>query len=165
VTLRGPTTPQPRPWYGATAAWWVPFERGAKRKHGDDITTTLGVGQLTYTTELEVSGIQDPIAVIVAFFAKPPYVTYGLPAESYPRVWADTVETSPHRMPDNGLCLYYPWDPPERRWRSELGLLSLLNLTRDHLFFEHHWRCTGGPVGGIWLGPEAEHGLSERKTA
>ena len=165
MTLVGSTTSQSSAWYGATAAWWVPFERDAKRKHGDDITTTLGLGRLTYTIRLEVTGVLDPIPVTVAFFADPPYPTFGLPAQDYPRVWADTVETSPHRMPDKSLCLYYPADPQQRRWHSELGLLSLLNLTRDHLFFEHHWRSTGGSSGGVWLGPEADHGFPERKTA
>jgi hypothetical protein len=103
--------------------------------------------------------------VTIVFFASPAYDTYGLAAEDYPRVWADTDDTSPHRMPDGSLCLYYPGDPADRRWQAGLGLLTLLNLIRDHLFFEHYWRSTGGHDRGVWLGPEADHGFPEGRTA
>lgn len=96
---------------------------------------------------------------------RPQYPTYGMAPQDYPRVWADPYGQSPHRMPDRSLCLYYPADPTARRWHSELGLLTLLDLARDHLFFEHNWRRTGGWRGGVWLGPEAAHGLPLRRTA
>jgi hypothetical protein len=50
-----------------------------------------------------------------------------------------------------------PGDPPERRWRPADGLLVLIDLARDHVFFEDHWRATGGPQGGEWLGDEQPH--------
>lgn len=141
-------------WYGAQAEWWVPFERDARRRYGDRLEIFHEYRRVTYRhAGLAVPGLLDPVPVTVEFFAEPPYATYGMRAEHYPRVWADPAGVSPHRMPDRSLCLYYPGDPPERRWGSELGLLSLLDVTRDHLFFEHHWRATGAFRHGVWLGP------------
>jgi hypothetical protein len=63
-------------------------------------------------------------------------------------------------MPDDdALCLYYPRSPAEQRWTADDGLVALLNLVRDHLFFEQHWRSTGGHRRGVWLGGEAPHGF------
>ncbi len=153
----------PGSWYGASTAWRLPFERDAKRRHGENITTALDDSRLVYRTTLEVRGIIEPVPVTLAFFAWPPYPTYGLPAQDYPRVWVDAPAESPHRMPDKSLCLYNPADPPERRWTSDLGLLTLLDLTRDHLFFEHSWRHTGGWSGGVWPAPESPHGFPGRR--
>ena len=69
--------------------------------------------------------------------------------------------TSPHRMPaDQALCLYYPVSPTGQRWQPVNGLLSLIDLARDHIFFEDYWRATGAERGGIWLGAEAAHGFN-----
>jgi hypothetical protein len=67
--------------------------------------------------------------------------------------------TSLHRFGDNALCLWQPRDPPERRWTSKLGLLTLIELIRRHLFLELHWRKTGGQRCGVWLLEDAPHGL------
>jgi hypothetical protein len=150
-----------RRWYGATGAWWAPFERDARRQYGDDLRVDLALDKVTYRVDLEVRGLIEPVPVRIVFFADPPYDTYSLAPEDYPRVWADADDTSPHRMPDRSLCLYYPQDPIDRRWHSGLGLNSLLNLICDHVFFEHYWRSTGGHHHGVWLGPEAGHGLPE----
>lgn len=162
-----PLIPSPSPWYGADPAWRLPFERDAKRRHGGDIVSDLDreVGRLTYRASLEVRGLLVSVPVTVSFFADPRYETYNLPAQDYPRVWADAPTQSPHRMSDLAMCLYYPWDPPERRWTAAHGLLTLLNLTRDHLFFELYWRASGGRRGGVWLAPEAPHGDPRRRTA
>ena len=43
-----------------------------------------------------------------------------------------------------------------------MGLLALLNLTRDRLFFELHWRATRDRRGrGVWLAPGVEHGRTK----
>jgi hypothetical protein len=111
------------------------------------------------------AGVLAPVAVSVRFEHAPTYNTYGLAAQDYPRVWAERGLPSPHRMPtDDSLCLFFPHDPPERRWHSALGLLTLLDLARDHLFFEHHWRTTGGWSGGEWLGAQAPHGFPGSNT-
>lgn len=160
VTPAVPDGIRPTLWYGARLAWWAPFERDAKRQHSAHIAAAYGPGRLTYRTQVEVPGRLDPVGVVVVFFADPPYQRYRLRSQDCPRVWADPRGESPHRMPDDSLCLYSPFDPPERRWTSDDGLLALLNLTRDHLFFEQHWRATD-----IWLGPEAPHGLPKRGAA
>ena len=109
---------------------------------------------------------REPIDVRVAFFATPYYDTYKLPPQDYPRVFADPGAISPHRMPgDDALCLYFPHSPPERRWRSTDGLLMLLDLVRDHLFFETHWRDTAARGKGEWLGAEAPHGFPQSRAA
>lgn len=152
-------------WFAYDAAWWAPFERDAKRRHGYPITTERTLNTLTYRTHLEVPGVLAPVAVSVRFEHMPGYNTYGLAAPDYPRVWADLGLRSPHRMPsDKSLCLFFPHDPPERRWHSALGLLPLLDLARDHLFFEHHWLTTGGEFGGEWLGAQAAHGFPGKAT-
>jgi hypothetical protein len=63
-------------------------------------------------------------------------------------------------MPDDGLCLFFPHDPPDQRWRAKHGLLCLLDLVRNHLFYELHWRATDR-----WLGPEAPHGFDGARAA
>lgn len=164
MSCAGAPLSRSRPWYGATAAWWVPFQRDARRKYGEQIQIVHGLDTLAYKTKLEVPGLESLVPVTIRFYAEPPYDTYGLSPQDYPRICAAADDPSPHRMPDRSLCLYHPHDPLEQRWRSDLGLLSLINLTRDHLFFEHYWRSTGGHDGGIWLGHEAEHGFQASRT-
>jgi hypothetical protein len=157
----GALTPsEPRqPFYGHDLQWALPLEAAARRRHGRALSVELGRGRLTYRhSGLEIPGRVDPVPVGVHFHADPPYDTYGLPPEQYPRVYADQCADSPHRMPDDSLCLYYPADPPERRWLPEHGLAALLDVVNDHLFYELHWRATGGRHGGQWLGDEAPHG-------
>jgi hypothetical protein len=65
-------------------------------------------------------------------------------------------------MPDDqALCLFYPASWPWQRWRPDNGLLALIDLARDHLFFENYWRATGGHQGGTWLGTEQQHGFPQ----
>jgi hypothetical protein len=153
-------------WYGADPAWAVPFERSARRAYGSSLRAELEYGLLTYQLQgLEIRGRRDPVPVVIQFWADPPYATYGLLPHDYPRVFAAANEMSKHRMPDDALCLYHPGDPPARRWTPADGLLALFGLARDHLFFEHHWRYSGGYRTGEWLGPEAPHGLRRSRAA
>jgi hypothetical protein len=75
-----------------------------------------------------------------------------------PYVYADGPvgrDTSPHRFPDRGrrrLCIWYPSDPPERRWEPNDGLLVLFGMIAEHLFKEAWWR-----EHGEWLGEEYPH--------
>ncbi|SDO57040.1 hypothetical protein SAMN04515671_1367 [Nakamurella panacisegetis] len=107
---------------------------------------------------LDIRGPNDLTEVAINFYAAPAYETFGLSPQDYPRVWAETGMLSPHRMPDDSLCLYYPGDPPERRWTPDKGLLDLLYIVGDHLAFEALWRAGGGH----WLGDEAPHGLNQK---
>lgn len=165
---------RPGLWYGARPAWQLRLERDVHREHhrhlrceqGIGITWRDSTGWLAYHHDgLDVPGFNAPVPVTVAFFESPPYDTYGISPANYPRVWADCGAVSPHRMPDDALCLYYPRSPVELRWTAPDGLLPLLNLVRDHLFFEHYWRITGGHPRGRWLGTEAPHGFATRRAS
>lgn len=155
----------PLRWYGTSPAWRVAVEAAGRRTYGNRLRVTERSGVLEYRIDLDVHGPQELTEVVIVFAADPPYQTYGLPPQDYPRVWADRGLASKHRMPDDALCLYYPGDPPERRWTSDKGLLDLLDLVVDHLLYESYWRATGGPDGGRWLGDEAEHGLDQQAIA
>lgn len=150
-------------WYGADPVWALPFERDAKRKYGTLIRRDLFERTLLYRhAGLEIPGRSEPVPVAVRFEKTPCYETFGLRPEDYPRVFADHGFPSPHRMPDGSLCLYYPLDPVERRWIAADGLLALLNIAADHIFYETYWRRTGGKGRGRWLGDEAPHGIRRR---
>ena len=145
-------------WYGASAAWRIPLERDAFRLYGRQIRLHQTATTLTYIhAGLRVRGRVDPVPVAIQFDIHP---RYGLAAKDYPRVFADPGAQSKHRMLDDSLCLYYVGDPADRRWTSDKGLLSLLGLIADHLFFEGYWRSTGGESKGLWLAPEAPHGFA-----
>lgn len=143
------------PWYGADLAWRIPLENAAKRRYGRHLSFELSGGRLDYRLDqLEVTGRTEPVPVRISFFQRPYYSCGPLSPEDYPRVFADRGAASKHRMPgDDALCLYAIDDPEERRWRSRDGLLTLLDITADHLFAEEHWRTTT-----VWPLPEAPHG-------
>lgn len=149
-------------WYGTSPAWRVAAEAGVRRAYGDHLRVTEWPGRLEYRIALDVRGPNELVEVTVVFYADPPYETYGLAPSDYPRVWAERGQGSKHRMPDDdALCLYYPLDPPQRRWTADTGLLDLLDIVVDHLGYEAYWRATGGPAGGVWRGDEAEHGFEQ----
>lgn len=81
----------------------------------------------------------------------------------YPRVLTGPGADSPHRLPGDALCLWYPRDGDDLRWSHTMGLIALFNLARKHVFYESHWRSTGGmgPPSGEWLGEEAPHGFPD----
>lgn len=70
-----------------------------------------------------------------------------------PRVHVDGPEESPHRYGNGELCMWYPWDPPERRWTLEDGAASLAATIAAHLLREEWFRKTGE-----WVGEEVRHG-------
>lgn len=151
-------------WYGLQPAWQIPLEATARREHGGRLRLDIRPDHIAYKVPIEVPGRRHPVSTAIAFYRRPPYRCWGLPPEEYPRVYSAPGETSPHRMPeDDALCLYYPLAPAEERWRPVDGLLALLDLVRNHLFFEDYWRATGALRGGIWLGSEQPHGF--RKDA
>jgi hypothetical protein len=148
-------------WCGSSAAWWVPFERSARRRYGNELRIDHRHDRIDYLVPLDVLGRTEAVPILVQVWARPPYCCYGLAPEDYPRVYGDRWRDSPHRHPDDALCLYKPTDPPGRRWRSIDGLDSLLELVRLHLFYEDTWRLTRRRGVGIWAGPEARHGLGK----
>lgn len=72
-------------------------------------------------------------------------------------VYADAPGDSLHRYPDGALCMWYPPDPPERRWLPSDGLVTLIDLAIAHLFREAWWRETG-----YWSGEEAPHDVPKK---
>lgn len=75
------------------------------------------------------------------------------------RVYADGTTLSPHRHAGRNrteLCIWHPYDPPDRRWAAEDGITALLAMAGVHLFKEAWWRETRE-----WLGEEAPHPADE----
>lgn len=153
-------------WYGASPPWRDRVESSARRVHRNRLHVSVRRGRIEYRIALDIRGPNDLVEVLVVFYAEPPYSTYGLHPQDYPRVWAERGLPSKHRMPDDdALCLYYPKDPVERRWTADKGLLDLLDLIVDHLNYETYWRASGGHNGGEWLGDEVEHGFPQVGTS
>lgn len=166
-------------WYGARPSWRVPFEAAARRSFGIDLQVVEhhdlpaiprqrrrdrhgGAQHLVYTVhDLEVAGQPALVNVTIRFWARPLYDTFGLAAYDFARVHAEPGLPSPHRHGDGALCLWSPFDPPTLRWHHDLGLLDLVEITRRHLFLERYWRSTGAHRGGIWLLPDAPHGIPD----
>ena len=130
---------------------------GPSRHRGRDRVWTF------HHAGLDVPGRVDPVPVRIEFHEDPRYPTFELDPWDFPAVFADPGAESKHRHQNiDALCLWFPGDPVERRWHYSDGLVALLNLTRNHLLFEVHWRATGGHGGpgrseGTWLGDEAAH--------
>lgn len=68
-------------------------------------------------------------------------------------VTVDGPASSPHRYHDGSLCMWFPGDPPERRWRRRDGAAVLAGHIAAHLIREEWWRQTGE-----WIGQEMPHG-------
>lgn len=73
-----------------------------------------------------------------------------------PMVTADGPTDSPHRYSDGTLCMWYPSDPPEKRWALADGAAALVANVTAHLVREEWYRATGE-----WLGDEVRHGPSD----
>lgn len=73
-----------------------------------------------------------------------------------PTVLADGPTESPHRYRTgkdrSHLCLWFPHDPPDRRWVPDDGLLHLFAMATMHLLKEAWWRETNQ-----WVGDEYPH--------
>ncbi|MHB1164371.1 MAG: hypothetical protein ACYC90_00325 [Candidatus Nanopelagicales bacterium] len=147
-------------WYGNDAMWFIRFDRDARAQHGRRLSIQLTSGVRTYRLSgLEVPG-RDDVPVRIEFYACAPYYTFGLKPQDYPRVFADPGADSEHRLRDDALCLYAPFDREERRWTSKHGLAQLLNLVRDHLFCEMVWQ-----EKRVWPADAAPHRAPARRAA
>jgi hypothetical protein len=79
-----------------------------------------------------------------------------------PRVFSPPLGGSPHRNPDQSMCLWYPLHPPDQRWEFHDGLRELLVMAVLHLRREALWRGSAPRfVDRIWPGPEVPHGYQE----
>jgi hypothetical protein len=151
-------------WYGVDPVWRILFERDAKRAYRDRLRVVMRADRLVFTlVDVEVPGDRERHELQAGFYRHPPYETYGQRPEDAPLVTACPDRPSKHRFANGALCLWHPHDLPERRWTSDHGLRSLLELATRHLFLELHWAATGGPNGGVWLLEDAPHGLGDRK--
>jgi len=79
-------------------------------------------------------------------------IVFGPAARAVPRVYTNGPSDSPHRYPDDSLCMWYPDDPAEQRWTRRDGPAVLLGLVVAHLLREEWWRRTGE-----WPGAEVAH--------
>lgn len=147
------------PWYGLDPVETIPFQAAARRRHGDHLSVQRTPDLLQYDLDgLSGPGLAEPVPVRIRFYRKPPYPTFGLPPRDFPQVHASPGQPSPHRWPDDALCLYAPFDPIEQRWVWTDGLAMLLDITREHLTLEHLWRNPTRRTRRVWLGAEAGHG-------
>jgi hypothetical protein len=109
-----------------------------------------------YSASIMIPGYEPRIVTIEFDHSNP----------SHPKVFANGLsgyDDSPHRYPERGrtrLCIWFPSDPPERKWVPEDGLLALFGMAAEHLFKEGWWR----EHNGEWLGEEHPHD-PERKTS
>jgi hypothetical protein len=129
------------------------------RRYGDTMSRIVTNALLIYEIpDLDVVGREGPTPVTIKFHRYGGDETFGLDPRDAPKVYTAPAG-SPHRYADGSLCLFYPLDPPWRRWRSTDGLDVLLTLVANHLFAEDYWFATGGTRGGKWVLDEAPHGI------
>jgi hypothetical protein len=69
-----------------------------------------------------------------------------------PHVYVDGPPESPHRYGDGSLCMWYPMDPPERKWNPNAGAADLVMRIAVHLIKEEWYRRHGE-----WIGEEVGH--------
>lgn len=129
------------------------FERGAAAAFPGLTCRPVGnrkTARIAYTCTVPVPGYEP--RVIEMRFRR----TTAQPEA--PTIYADGPDESPHRYapgrkdPRSSLCIWHPYDLPERRWVPRDGLLSLIEMVRIHLFKEAYWR-----EKHVWLGEEAPH--------
>jgi hypothetical protein len=106
----------------------------------------------TFSAMVPLEGF-EPRHVTIVFSASHPTI---------PVVLADGPDDSPHRYAfgrgRRRLCLWFPGDPPERRWVPEDGLLHLFGIATMHLIKEAWWR-----EAGKWAGEEYPHDEDQPK--
>lgn len=92
-------------------------------------------------------------------------VEFARTAPRKPHVFSPPFGGSPHRNPDQSMCLWYPRDPPDQRWEFVDGLRELLVMSVLHLRREALWRRSARRFADrVWPGPEMPHGYQEVPT-
>lgn len=79
-------------------------------------------------------------------------VHFSLGTPNVPHIFSDGPTDSPHRYSDSSLCIWYPYDPKEARWRPIDGPAALLGHIAAHLIKEQWYRRTGE-----WPGEQIHH--------
>jgi fructose-1,6-bisphosphatase/inositol monophosphatase family enzyme len=157
-------------WYGEDPAFRKEVEGNAGAVTGfDDLYNwELYADRLIYLFPgLDVPGDRERHDVRIEFRRpeRQPWWTYGIDACDQPAVFTSSKRYRYHDNSEDGLCLWTPFDPPDQRWQHGDGLLTLVELTRRHLFLNLHWWRTGGLDGGEWLGKEFPHGIPHEWVA
>ena len=155
--------PRRRPTWEQGFALRMRFERGARDAYPDLNCSSTGSRQYARIVyRLMVSVTHYEPRTIEMHFRRDTAVP------SLTRIYADGPTESPHRFSPHAkdrqnrtsLCVWHPEDPPELRWVPSDGLLTLIELTRVHLFKEAFYRETGE-----WLGEEvSDHRRAGSKT-
>jgi hypothetical protein len=158
---RDPYPDSPFGWYGAEPAFQILVERNMAKVEGiaRPITRVQGSKTLRYeVVGLEVPGdLERHDLAIVFHCGLLGEWACGIAACDYPAVFTSVDRPRKHQNPNGSLCLWAPFDPPERRWWHGDGLKALVEIVRRHLLLELHWWRTGGE----WAVEDAPHGLSE----
>jgi hypothetical protein len=123
--------------------------------------------RLLFVAQLQAAGLTDArlaqlprregAGFAVQFTARPPscaprHVTVVFRSSDTPTVLVDGPTESPHRYAAGSLCMWYPYDPPERRWMRRDGAAALAGHIVKHLVLEDWWRQTGE-----WAGEQVRH--------
>lgn len=127
-------------WYGADPCFWFPLEKDARAHLPETFRFSYEPDVLRYFVEsLSVPGDQDKHDITIEFWRDPPYSTFGLLPQDYPRVFTSVERPRKHAFSDLSLCIWHPLDPEEKRWISHKGLLILVEMVRVHLLLEINW--------------------------
>jgi hypothetical protein len=160
-----PYADSPFGWYGVDPVFRTLVEKNLRDVTGFDapVRISLDAYRLEYRFDgVQVPGDLDRHDLGVEF--RPGTLggwAAGFAPGDYPTVRTSVERPRKHHYPDESLCLWAPFDSPERRWWHGDGLHVLVEIVRRHLFYELHWWRTGGRKGGVWLGEEAPHGFPD----
>lgn len=116
------------------------FDKDAFDSEYDILWKSIGEEKTTYTVVMKIP-THGSAAVTINVF------------QNRASVYVGGMSQLRHVNSDGSLCLFYPLDPPERKWNVSNGLLSLLDMIKVHLYKEVEFKRNGG----TWLGEEV-HG-------
>lgn len=137
-----------RPAAGTERDGLVEFERGSLVRFPDMQTVALAGPAADRRMYI--------ISVDVPFFGRS-QLTILLDPKSEtrrPQVFVADPRPMRHQFDSGSICMWYEFDPPEKRWVFGDGLVALADLASVHLYREERYRETG-----CWMGEEAPHGL------
>lgn len=131
-------------WYGADPCFWYPLETHARRELRERYVFEYSAEVLRYRVySLVVPGDESVHDITIEFWRDPPYNTFGLLPQNYPRVFTNVVRPRKHAFDDDSLCIWHPQDAQSLRWTSDDGLLVLVEMIRRHLLLEIDFFFTG----------------------
>jgi hypothetical protein len=128
------TLPRKCDWYSdlETRTW---FEKGVIGSEYTLLYAGENDSTCSYIASVPVPGYKRRQLVRIVFKGKYPDVyTPGLTGL---RHVYDRSSDTPH------LCMWYPFDNPDRKWIFDKGLLALLDMIKTHLYKEMYFKETG----------------------